>query len=261
MKRRAIIATHHKTGTVWMLRLFTRLSNELAIPLVEHDRRTACTVSAPAIVIDRNAYWFAKKNEGRREDDRFLHVVRDPRDVVISAMHYHRHAAEIWLHAPQPSLGGRTYQEALNAEPDDFSRLVFEMDHHSGKTIRAMAAWDYHRSECFEARYEDLVADVDNTLFTRIFRRLGFTKNELDVCRDELWKTALFGRKKRLIGKHPHIRAGHARQWETEFNRALGEAFVERHGAALIALGYERDHSWLDRLPAALPARTAQMAE
>jgi hypothetical protein len=48
---------------------------------------------------------------------------------------------------------------------------------------------------------------------------------------------------------HDHIRNGRPEQWRTAYRRWHGEQFVEVLGDCLIRLGYERDNSWVDRLP------------
>lgn len=58
---------------------------------------------------------------------RGLHLIRDPRDVILSGMHYHLRAPEKWLHDPEPDYGGLSYQEKLNSLDGD-GRLFLEME-------------------------------------------------------------------------------------------------------------------------------------
>ena len=75
-----------------------------------------------------------------RENVRVLHLIRDPRDVVISAMHYHKASRETWLHEPIPGYDNLTYQRALRSLPTRFAQYVFEMDNSSASTLRDMAS-------------------------------------------------------------------------------------------------------------------------
>ena len=55
---------------------------------------------------------------------RFLHIIRDPRDVLLSGMRYHRIAPlgnEKFLREKRDEWGGKNYQDHLNALPDDRS--------------------------------------------------------------------------------------------------------------------------------------------
>jgi hypothetical protein len=251
MNRRAIIATHHKTGSVWMASVFRAIARALDIPMVSLTvERDAGARPAPLILQDSHSTWYGD-TALHTSDDRGLHVIRDPRDVVISAMRYHRRAKEKWLHVPMARFAGRTYQEAINALPGDRARCLFEMDNNAGHVTRAMARWNYARPECFEAKYEDLMADAEMSLFTRAVAHLGFAGDELHACRRAFWDNSLFGGKREKAATMKHVSAGGGRQWEGAFDRALAEAFTERFGDVLIALGYEPDHSWIGRLPPA----------
>jgi hypothetical protein len=86
---------------------------------------------------------------------RGLHMIRDPRDVIISGAFYHRHAAEKWLHRRQWRFGLKSCQTAINACPTEEKALLFEMENAAGRTIRAILDWDYTNPCFFEVRYEE----------------------------------------------------------------------------------------------------------
>lgn len=254
MNRIAVVATHHKAGTVWMNHTFRMIGEALGIrvvhtaapPPLESAERTAPLIFCAAHA-DAGGY------PGLFDDAevRVLHLIRDPRDILISSMHYHCRADEKWLLRANPELGGRSYREALTALPTERERYAFEMAHSTATNLAELLDWNYGRANSFECRYEDLIRDTERRLFSRIAAHLGFSKEELPVCRRIFWRHAIFGGKaeRKRQGKIAHVRSGEPEQWRSVFDRSLGEAFLAQFDDALVRLGYETDASWLDRLP------------
>ncbi len=247
---RAIICTHHKTGTTWMARTFWTIAEATGAQVVVIKAKTPPTAVPPssAIILDIHSAWRKPDFEPLHQaTDRLLHVIRDPRDVVISAAHYHTRSSESWLHRPMEAFGGRTYQQAINAVPEGEDRLTFEMQNNSRRVIRHMLRWDYGRPDTIECTYEDLMADASCDLFGSVAVRLGLDEA---VSRRCFWESSLFGGLADEAVRPPnHVRSGAGRQWEQVFNQPLARAFISLFGDALIRLGYEADHGWIDRLP------------
>jgi hypothetical protein len=248
MNRRSVIATHHKTGTAWMSMVFRAIAEKLAIRFAETTEEnfpTPESLPLPAIVFDdhsafKNHQWMLADPEIR-----ILHVIRDPRDVIISGMHYHRSADESWLRKPKEEFGGLTYQQKLNSFGNDIDRYSFEMDQSGGETITELINWDYTLPQSLEYKYEDLIEDSDMILFTKAAIHLGFEPHELEECRRQYWDQSLFG-KKRSGGQH--IRSGKTEQWRHVFDATLAAKFVTNFGTVLQELGYETDDSWAKEL-------------
>lgn len=247
MNRLAIVATHHKTGTVWMGSVFRDIANRLSLPFLDADKpgigiadcAPPCIVHAQHGALFAANRWLAEIPEAR-----IFHLIRDPRDVVISAMHYHRTAAEAWLH--QPKANGRTVQEELNAKPTDRERYRFEL---SLRGLIRMAKWRYGLPEQFEARYEDLIADVEGASFARALEHLGFAREEIEIGLDCWRGRHLRGGLPQGARVRRHIRSGDARQWPSVFDKPLARDFLSLAGDILIKTGYERDDAWIDALP------------
>ncbi|MBS0521548.1 MAG: sulfotransferase domain-containing protein [Proteobacteria bacterium] len=261
MKYNVIVATHHKTGTVWMDGVFKAIARDLDVECIDFDaqpERLAQTreQGRPFILLSTSSRFGTHADLLDRPDVRILHVIRDPRDVIISAMHYHKKSGESWLHEPIPGYDNAiTYQRRLRTLPTRYHQYVFEMDHSSSGTVHDMQGWRYDRPNCFEARYEALRQDGDLAYWTRISTFLGFEEKELLVCRQRFWDNSLFGGLSRLGNKH--VRNGDTHQWKREFNVGLAYAFLARFPRALQELRYEPDHRWILGLSRAEPSELA----
>src|SRR5205807_2496794 len=83
------VATHHKTGTVWMDGVFKAIARDVGVEYVDFRSqyaRLADALSKPFILLNHDSNFREYAHILDRHDVRILHVVRDPRDVLISAM-------------------------------------------------------------------------------------------------------------------------------------------------------------------------------
>jgi len=235
-----LIRTHHKTGTVWMYRIFLDLANVLGLRFCH----------LPEGIIPNADFYLSSEapfpSELIKGSFRGLHLIRDPRDVVLSGMHYHLRSDEPWLHVPKPELDGLTYQEKLHASGSD-ERLYFEMREVGLETTKSMLDWNYNDERFFEARYEDLIQDRDVTLFGEVLNFLGFTggalRNGINIFRKHSLANSDYS-----SSDDPHVRSGRPRQWQLEYRRRHGNQFLQIMGDCLVRLGYEQDDKWVESL-------------
>jgi hypothetical protein len=249
MKYNVVVATHHKTGTVWMDGVFKAVAADLGVRFVDYHAETGKLnelLRERFVLFNSSSDFAAQPELLKRQDVRVLHVIRDPRDILISAMHYHRHAGEDWLHQPAPRFGGTSYQRALLSR-SKFNQYVFEMENSTGSTLRDVRRWQYGRPNCFEARYEDLRQDSGLVRWRNILALLGLDKRQRESAAQRIWQNSLFGSAPRL--GNSHIRSGAVAQWKREFTVRLGYAFLERFPCLLQLLNYEPDTRWLLELP------------
>ena len=249
MKYNIVVATHHKTGTVWMDGVFKAIARDFGAQFVNcrsQSSLSTATLKTPFVLFNYDSDFTAYPEILDRDDVRIMHLIRDPRDVLISAMHYHRKSTEAWLHEPIPGYDRITYQAALRALPTKFEKYVFELEHSTAGTIRDLLAWQYGRSNCFDARYEDLRQDTQLSYWRRITSFLGFRGAEQEIVDRRFWQNSLFGGLPRLGNKH--VRSGAVAQWKREFTRDLAYAVLMRFPDALQSLGYEMNNAWVSKL-------------
>lgn len=238
LENRILIGTHHKTGTVWMGSIFSTISRWLSL--------TYCKSGLQKYDLPKEFHIFLNNHSKFNFDSfrfpfRGLHIVRDPRDVIVSACFYHQKAKEEWLHEPKEKFNGLTYQQKINSYNTLGDRFLFEMEHSAGGNIRNMLEWDYTRRDFMEIKYENLIQDVDLKLFHEIFLFLGFPGSAIPVLLTIAYNKSLFSNQ---LKKNDHIRSGKIQQWKQYFNKIHKERFLELFGDGLIQLGYEQNNNW-----------------
>lgn len=241
-KHPVFIGTHHKAGTNWLASVFRAIARSEGLNMLEGEQ--AEDLSGVDILFqDHSVFDFTALGASRG-----LHMIRDPRDVIVSGCYYHQHADEEWLHIKRRRYGDRSYAEAINSYSSMEDRLRFEMEHIGVLTLQDMAHWDYRQSNIFEVKYEDLIEDRDMQLFGQLFAFLRKDDSALAHCNIE--KLLGIARQKSLfsgeVQASNHVRSGKVRQWPEYFTPALSQRFLQLYGDLLQDLGYEADNGWAD---------------
>ena len=234
-----LIGTHHKSGTVWMRTLFERIAAALGAPFVRLKAHTPIDLAAlaeagPLHLIFQDHAFFGDI-EGSAELHRGVrgcHVIRDPRDLLISAANYHSWSNEAWLQRVRADLGDRSYQQALCALDFD-GAVTFEMRHSAGRAIRDMRGFE-RGEHFFDIKVEDLMQASPDAAWA-FFERLGFAAGERQPCLEAFEATRLRDPSPGLRG---HVQNADCYQWRYMFDEALLATFRERCGDVAEALAY-----------------------
>lgn len=146
--------SHHKCATMYANSILGRVCSELGLEKrtgydpedFDGDLRAFADRVRPDLICYLDAEWEPVQDLG---DVRGVHVVRDPRDILVSAYfsHLHSHQTETW-----PEL--REHRQELDRVSKE-EGLYLEMDF-TGYVFESMESWDYDRENILEAKFEQL---------------------------------------------------------------------------------------------------------
>lgn len=229
---------HHKTGTVWLIRVLQGVADHYGL------RFQNLRGALPGPAVDIGLQHDSQIDVAALPDFRGSHMIRDPRDVVVSAYFFHLWTTEAWALTPSGDHGGLSYQAHLRSLSQD-DGLLTEI-RHSMPVIDEMTRWNYRDARFLELRYEDAISD-EAGVFTALFSHYGFTDDAVETSvriARRFGFEQIAGRRLGETRETDHLRSGRPSQWREVFGDAHRALFKELAGDALIALGYERDDRW-----------------
>ena len=169
-------------------------------------------------------------------DFRGLHLVRDPRDMLVSATFYHRHSDEPWLHTPRESLGGLSYRQKIETLQNFDEELSYSMNL-MWTDLQRIRNFNYADVRFRTLHYEHLIADRQLNIFEDLFHFLGFHSRVIDTCLVNAYRNCLFS----SPPKSAHVRSGEPKQWPHFFKPIHKEQFTKFFGDILQKSGYEEN--------------------
>lgn len=250
-----ILCCHHKVGTTWFGKVLPAISEEFGIPLIRNDQSK---LGNGAEIFFQN---HSKIDFSSLQNYRGAHMIRDPRDMVLSGYYYHLWTEEEWVRMPikdlRPDMAERwpllpvneikdmSYQQYLNSLSRE-EGIIAEMNRAYSKDIREIMDWDYTNENFFEFKYETIRENEEET-FRQLFRHYGFNhdavERSVEIAKQFSFKNRT-GRNTGDVDKKSHLRSGKLQQWRDEFNEDHKAHFKKLHGEDLIKLGYEKDLNW-----------------
>lgn len=286
---------HHKCASSWIQRIVWNLTADCGfeyrkigrLEVGDEARIGRELADAPGLrsLGLPNARW---EMVGQLPDFNGFHVVRDPRDMLVSAYFSHVKSHRIYPNTPAFYVEHRERLQKASLEEG----LMLELDGPMKEVFGDMAQWRPSSDRrIVEVKMEDLtgnpaatfrsileqtgrgIADApypawwfvsrSNQLLRRKFGKAGIPREQVDRKSIE-WHTGrlafskITGRKPGEEDSSSHLRKGTPGDWRNHFWGGLGHAFQERYGTLLEAYGYEPDEGWLRELPERAPVKSGE---
>jgi hypothetical protein len=175
---------HHKCATQWIKSILADICATTHLRMFEVSRIEAWDFTDLRALVrcfrpDVLVYSNAEIGQVRLLPPlRGFHVIRDPRDLIVSAYfsHLHSHSLATW---PRLAEHRRQLQAA-----DTSAGLLLEMEF-SRRVLADMADWDYDQPDVLELRMEEMIASPAEHV-ARIVEHLGLTHLPQSTYRERL---------------------------------------------------------------------------
>jgi len=229
--------TYHKMGTVWLMRVLEKVAANWKLCLQKSNEH------ADAILDDTDIIFANHSHLELESIGDFVgsHMIRDPRDCVVSGYFYHLWTDEQWAHQPQDRFDGLSYQQHLKSFNQE-DGLAVEIATFAGyaKTYR-LRDWNYDDERIFEIKYEDLLNNEQKT-FTELFQHYGFSEPAVRKSVQLAEQCSFKKVSGRTVGQSQaksHLRSGKPGEWEEVLSKDHLRLIDEKFGDVIEKMGYK----------------------
>jgi hypothetical protein len=273
---------HHKCATMWINRILSSACARLGLTFRAVYDEDGFDRDLPSFIKANNIDFLSYGNADKAYlenlgEHRGLHIIRDPRDIVVSAYfsHLKSHVTEKW-----PSL--IEYREKLKTASKD-DGLAMEIENRATE-FHHLLNWDYSQDHILEIRFEECVRHSYDQ-FLKVFdhlrllddsdygwlaraRTMGLdvfdyiSRNPTSAVARRLKRGRLPGAELLAIvwrnrfqaqasGRRPgeedtasHYRKGEPGDWVNHFTEEHKRLFKNLYPDLLLQLGYEASDDW-----------------
>jgi hypothetical protein len=274
---------HHKCATMWLEDIARLACQRLGLKLGVVYDEDQFERDLPAWLVRQRTDFLVYGNadiEYTRALPEFrgIHIIRDPRDIVVSAYysHLHSHSTSGWKEL-------ESHREVLQKLDKDAG--IAEEIRFRGRSFGHMATWDYNQDEVLEIRFEDISVSSyetilsafdwlglvdDREIYTRtaraaflgrdilgrlnartgglfpaghMIRRLP-APEVLAIVWHHRYARRAKGREKGKEDVRSHYRSGRSGDWRNHFTDDHKTLFKSLYPGLVPQLGYEQTDAW-----------------
>ena len=183
------------------------------------------------------------------------HFIRDPRDLCVSALKYHKRSDEDWLHilrpvtwykalinlarptgismpVPNEAITFQDWLKSINNQVGLFYEICWR--EYAGH-FAAMENWQYDDPNTLEFKYEEIFGN-EVLVFKSLFEHYGLSDQQIDQGLRLAHKFTFAKRKKH---NNQHIAKGAAGQWYNVFDNEAINLFNTLRPNLLEKVGYK----------------------
>lgn len=254
MINRIIICGYPKSGNTWLTRLTAELigcpvagfwgqphNPEIAIEGGERVSNYECYKAHHSL-----SYLKSTLESSGNGTERIIYVVRDPRDVAVSASYYFLFPSLLHSGENRVKKKMRDWYIQLFGRKRDQSRIIQCMINGTDSFSWMNVPWDNHAKEFIKSdihviRYEDLLeSTVDEA--DKLLAYMGLERSPAEIERAvrkqsfEFKKGQFLQQKKKR--KAAFLRKGESGQWKTELTKKQIHKIEEAFRDIMVKLGY-----------------------
>lgn len=239
---------HHKCGSSWVSTVLSDISNRAGLSLITHADSNSFN-NEPQELFKTNNYdfWFhvnANWNIVNKIQSRAVHIVRDPRDVIISGYYSH-----LYSHPVDGLTMLQKHRKALQ-ETDKETGLYLEMDFAEFymQDMLSFAKAPVSKN-LYTVCYEQLIAN-QLLAFQSILQHLEIYPKLIDrqqiedVVYAHSFKNRSKGRERGVEDPKSDARKGQPGDWTNHFSEDHKYYFKEKYQPLLELYGYCENIDW-----------------
>ncbi len=233
-----LVSEFPKSGGTWFCQM---LSKTLEIPFPRNE-----TPKFQEAIMHSHFSYHKNFND-------VIYILRDGRDIMVSAFYYF-----LAIHPNNNNTRAIRYRKELGFDnlEDIKSKLPKFIEYFMEKytVLGQKMTWQKHvnhhlnNDNIHTVKYEDLLDDAA----TQLEQSLHFLNRKSKHCLNEIAQEFTFeNQSKRKAGEEVQtefLRKGIAGDWKNKFTRESAIIFDQYAGETLIAVGYEKNKSWIDQL-------------
>lgn len=237
------IYQHHKCFSSWFLQVLTSYAEERCISYWHANYQPDHGMLAYDFARetgDRKGFVYLR-NSNTRHNLRFdvpsVHMVRDPRDVLVSGYFSHRntHGTDGWDNL-------RKWRDLLQSI-DQKQGLLMELDF-SENFFDDMNSWTLDEPNVLHLKGEDVTRNP-YIGFSKILHHLELNPEGIrDAIEANTFDKLSGGRKTGEVCLESHYRKGVPGDWVNYFDEELKDKFKQRYNEVVVKYGYETDDNW-----------------